>query len=79
MSGRVKYGGVNGPRKAPLAANPWTREQESRQCRRCGAPAGGQCVTPSGKGKSIPHAERFNDAKAAEGDPMRLEEGVGWR
>lgn len=75
----MKYGGVNGPRKAPFAADPWTREQESRICRRCGAPPGGQCVTPSGKGKSMPHAERFNDAQIATGGAQRLQEGVGLR
>jgi hypothetical protein len=62
-----------GPRQRP-ALNPWTREQESRTCRACGAPAGTQCVTGSGTGAPLPHAARFNDASEAKGHPQRLEE-----
>jgi hypothetical protein len=59
------------PRKGP-ARTLQLRKLESRQCRRCGAEAGRQCVTASGSGAPWPHAERLNDA----GGPNRFGEGT---
>ena len=61
------------PRKG-LARNPGTREQESRPCRRCGAEPGQQCVTATGTGAPMPHAERRNDSRRAEGGGAYLEQ-----
>jgi hypothetical protein len=66
---------VSRPRRTGPARNDWTREQETRPCRRCGAEPGHQCVTASGTGAPVPHAERFNDALAADGKPPGLVEG----
>jgi len=70
-------GTSTGPPRPGLARNPWTREQESRKCRRCGAGAGRQCVTASGTRAPRPHAERWNDAMDARGEPFSpLQDGA---
>ena len=50
--------------------SPWRAEQESRPCRMCGSEPGRTCVTPSGDVRRKPHAERWNDAMAAKGEPF---------
>ena len=61
------------PRKG-LARDPGTRERESRPCRRCGAEPGQQCITAAGTAAPMPHAERRNDSRRAEGSMTRLEQ-----
>jgi hypothetical protein len=58
----------------------WVRDQESRECRRCGADPGTRCVTSSGTRAPLPHAERRNDARRAAGEQVGFEkEGVPGR
>ena len=63
---------VHEPRKS-LARNLGIREQESRQCRRCDAGPGRQCVTASGTAAPRPHAERRNDSRRANGSAGMME------
>ena len=49
----------------------WRVEQESRPCRRCGATTGQTCVTSNGNIRRGLHAERWNDAMEARGEPFK--------
>lgn len=46
------------------ARNPWTREEESGPCRTCGAAAGSQCLTRTGRPAARSHAPRYAQAVA---------------
>jgi hypothetical protein len=63
------------PRKRP-ARDAATRELESRICRRCGAQPSQQCVTASGSGAPMSHAERRNDSRRAAGIADLEHEGM---
>lgn len=60
--------------------SPRRRDLESRPCRRagCGAQPGKGCVTFRGEPASWPHAERWNDAKRAGGEPFYPRQEGHW-
>jgi hypothetical protein len=73
---------------APILAEAWrvtagrkpggTRDPRARiPCRRCGAQPGRQCVTSSGGGTGMVHAERRNDWRRAEGQTAGMMDPEG--
>jgi hypothetical protein len=52
-------------KRVKAARNPWTADQESRPCAKCGAQPGQQCVTRDGHAVNMPHMSRFYAAERA--------------